>query len=964
MSLEIIMTLSTTQTKVAYKPDGSAKVFAVPFPVFDKRELRCSITDASNREQEITKFIVKGMGSPRGVYLHFFEAPPPGCTLVIFRDTRQVQESDYPEGGKFPSGVVENDFDRVVAMIQELQEELDRALKVPITSDRTPEEIMEELLALYALVEEYRRLVQEAMEQIAGVAGDSLVIANESTQPRKLRSRFHDILNVKDFGARGDGKHDDTSAFLSALAKRKPMFCPQGEYRVDTAKVDIDSLFGENAVLLTHTGSRIALRGPAQANKLAQIYFQEVRPTDDMSGARNAVMQAIGLADHFFFMTQSVVAPDGNWAYSESIRISQFPFQREATDNYDITNTDNAHIPEAYADLQGVGHGTGCSVINLEGERYIYTSVSVPKGTKPATDPVNYGTGFSKITWKGSQTTQEDVRHFYNLQDVREAEVAVSQDGRYVIFLSRNTLALEMFNNTTSSAWQIVVFDRKEVEASADPSSVKPLNKWDVSHIDDETASAHASGICSDGRYVYIVFSGAQNIGERSIFVYSLSGQLVRTIPVTGFASIALEEYKKGKGGKVVTAIEVEGLALYGDALVMGNKMTVHTPGDIVSFKGRNFINLTGSKGIRPYSWKDWARTEAKAFSGEYDHAKRYRVCTEPVYHKYMTALVPAGMYNREHEVCGSLYPTSHAAVNAFGPRASFAVHDHYAFTMWDRQTDSFLPVMQAMNDGSLRLYDPQGIKDDGAGPNSFGRVNYDYSEGLTLSGGLSVADSATIYLKNGQSDDAKYIIFYSGGDRTALMGPTHYTLFYGYIAPREDGVHPLGNVDRRWSEVRAASGTINTSDEREKDLIRDIPEKVFLAWEKVAYKEFVFKSALQKKGEQARKHMGLLAQQVKSAFESEGLDAFEYGLLCYDSWEAYEIQEDHPDGPELVEVSNADGTTEHVEKARTVSVTMPAGDRYGIRYDEALALEAAYLRWRLSGLSQQLESVNHAAME
>lgn len=613
--------------------------------------------------------------------------------------------------------------------------------------------------------------------------------------------------------------------------------------------------------------------------------------------------------------------------------------------------------------LRGRGHGTGCSVLQLDGEQYIYTSVSVPKGTSPTTDPVNYGTGFSKITWNGSQTTQKDVKHFYNLQDVREAEVAVSQDGRYLVFLSRNILPLEMFNNTNSSAWQIVVFDRKEVEASANPSSVKPLNKWDVSHIRDETASAHASGICSDGRYVYMVFSGAQNIGERSILVYSLSGHFIKTIPVTGFAGIALDEYKKGKDGKVVTAIEIEGLALYRDALVMGNKMTVHTPGDIVSFKGKNFINLTGSKGIRPYSWKDWARTEAEAFSGEYDHSKRYTSCTGPIYHKYMTALVPAGKYDREHEVCGSLYATSHAAVNAFGPRASFAVHDHYAFTVWDRQTDSFLPVLQAMNDGSLRLYDPQGIKDDGASPNTFGRVNYDHSEGMTLSGGVSVADSATIYLRNSQSSDAKYIIFYSGGDRTALMGPTHYTLFYGYIAPREDGVHPLGNVDRRWSEVRAASGTINTSDEREKDLIRDIPEKVFLAWEKVAYKEFVFKSAFEKKGEQARKHMGLIAQQVKAAFESEGLDAFEYGLLCYDSWDSYEMEEEHPEGPELAEVTNIDGTVEYVEKMRTISVTMPAGDRYGIRYDEALALEAAYLRWRLTGLSRHLEFIKQTGV-
>ena len=32
-----------------------------------------------------------------------------------------------------------------------------------------------------------------------------------------------------------------------------------------------------------------------------------------------------------------------------------------------------------------------------------------------------------------------------------------------------------------------------------------------------------------------------------------------------------------------------------------------------------------------------------------------------------------------------------------------------------------------------------------------------------------------------------------------------------------------------------------------------------------------------------------------------------------------------------------------------------PAGDRYGIRYEEALALEAAYQRWRMDKLEVTL---------
>ena len=47
---------------------------------------------------------------------------------------------------------------------------------------------------------------------------NSAVIAEGSTEPRALSERFSDIVNVKDFGAKGDGKVDDTQAVIFADA--------------------------------------------------------------------------------------------------------------------------------------------------------------------------------------------------------------------------------------------------------------------------------------------------------------------------------------------------------------------------------------------------------------------------------------------------------------------------------------------------------------------------------------------------------------------------------------------------------------------------------------------------------------------------------------------------------------------------------------------------------------------------
>ena len=125
-------------------------------------------------------------------------------------------------------------------------------------------------------------------------------------------------------------------------------------------------------------------------------------------------------------------------------------------------------------------------------------------------------------------------------------------------------------------------------------------------------------------------------------------------------------------------------------------------------------------------------------------------------------------------------------------------------------------------------------------------------------------------------------------------------------------------------------SGTINTSDLREKELRQDgIEDAVLRAWGKVNYSQSKFKDAIQKKGDGARWHFGLVAQQVKEAFESEGLDAFAYGLLCYDEWQ-----------DEFEMIGDGEGNFIKGEK-----IIKPAGNRYGIRYEEALALECAYLR-------------------
>lgn len=176
---------------------------------------------------------------------------------------------------------------------------------------------------------------------------------------------------------------------------------------------------------------------------------------------------------------------------------------------------------------------------------------------------------------------------------------------------------------------------------------------------------------------------------------------------------------------------------------------------------------------------------------------------------------------------------------------------------------------------------------------------------------------------------------------------------------PGSDNAVSVGGSAYRFAQVYAASGSINTSDQNEKQNIEAYPDAVLDAWGEVELRQFLSKDAVKKKGDAARIHAGVIAQQVMEAFEKHNLDATRYGLLCYDKWEdEYEDVEVEDEPPML----DADGNEVTPAKTHTEKrLVTAAGDRYGIRYSEALCLEAAYQRRRASRLEARVAALETA---
>lgn len=245
-----------------------------------------------------------------------------------------------------------------------------------------------------------------------------------------------------------------------------------------------------------------------------------------------------------------------------------------------------------------------------------------------------------------------------------------------------------------------------------------------------------------------------------------------------------------------------------------------------------------------------------------------------------------------------------------------------------------------------------------------------------TSNTGMTIRSSSTgfgsIYVADADAQDVGGLIYNHSTDTWNMRaaGANRIICAAASFVPAVNSSMTLGGPSNRWTVVYADTATINTSDERSKAQISDIPDEVLDAWQDVDYQIYKFKSSVEEKGDAARWHFGVIAQRIKSAFEDRGLDAFEYGILCYDEWnDAYEtvhavveqvpaVYSEDAAGEESVILEEA--YEREVEPAHERLVT-PAGNRYGVRYEEALTLESALLRRsqkRLEARIKQLEDL------
>jgi len=217
-----------------------------------------------------------------------------------------------------------------------------------------------------------------------------------------------------------------------------------------------------------------------------------------------------------------------------------------------------------------------------------------------------------------------------------------------------------------------------------------------------------------------------------------------------------------------------------------------------------------------------------------------------------------------------------------------------------------------------------------------------------------------------------------------------------GTVATADNYVD-LGASALRFDDIFATNGTIQTSDRNEKQDIAALTSAEMLVAKRISalFKTFRWKDKVAAKGNDARTHTGIIAQDVQAAFTAESLDAGDYSLFISSTWWEHDVdvpaveaedevtedvviaaveEELDEEGNVLVEAQEERTEqrliTEAVEAVDAYTRTdtydtedeAPAGatskTRMGIRYPELLSFVAAYNEQRFASIETRLTAL------
>ncbi|HBN5384624.1 TPA: tail fiber domain-containing protein [Citrobacter freundii] len=211
-------------------------------------------------------------------------------------------------------------------------------------------------------------------------------------------------------------------------------------------------------------------------------------------------------------------------------------------------------------------------------------------------------------------------------------------------------------------------------------------------------------------------------------------------------------------------------------------------------------------------------------------------------------------------------------------------------------------------------------LRGDNPQPGSGPEYRFSYDTGVKF---VAASISSNLSVYDGAGASASLSFNSLKVNNSDVLGQSWEMNTHGYLLPGTDGTQDFGSASRRVNASYFTVAPVISSDGRikqQEEHLDDAEKRVALKI-KSLLKKYKLKDSVLKKGDNARTHMGVIAQDVRGAFLSENLDPHSYALFCYDEWD---------ESPEIVE---EDECGKLIVKQRYIA----AGNRYSIRYEELL---------------------------
>lgn len=925
------MLVSNNVYKNRYVYDGAQFNFPISFPFLDEKHIQVRYAkrgqeDTDSHIMNPSYYMITGAGNPAGGVLTRLSNWEPGIVIVIIRDVPITQLHQYTQYDNFPAESHEDALAKLTMICQELDEICSRAITVPATSKKTPQEWWK---AIYDEIMHARDQVLAGLTLAGNVTGATMVVADGTTTPRSISDRFADIINVKDFGAKGDGITDDTEAIQAALDSGKTVFIPCGVY-----------VISDELEIVTQ-GQRIL--GSGMGYGYESMFFAE---TVDASGAITATNPHTLISDwkdcttilvtgtgtkkvrtRYTYRGSAVDPEDpamsvGINIQNDGVRIENLAVRLRVdipTDRYNDS-------PDNYGDDWDVGIFVGSrggfSMRNVAVLGYFRMADIWIDSTQASNMP--RFSGRKGLFPEGIVQNGVDYLNFervitsgglwgVRLQGVKLAEGHESRDVPYYDSLSGKTMPdyRGSFGSSDICFIMCQIFGANHhtfcrmVDMPSD--KIPDVSVGGAYYIDGY--APNTNNAVHGHRYISCRF---QSTGPTAVFLNRTSRDL--------FLGCMIENptgYERTHSGEVISEVSTD-----------------TTFGGLYMSEKHNKLRLIGSYAPFFYAYSTISYDDFIIGQDRFNDQYTYINSSERVYlaHGLSDGLVARAML-------------LHGNGAAYSMIAMGETEDPYKGAIHFLDNDS--PTFKF---SSSKANYPFDKTEDGVYRKRILEIVGNYKTNLNT----FISPASTQFITNGSFK----ILGSETGDKELLtLAKGGSAIIDGPIYAKTDNTKSCGQPEYRWTNVYAASGSINTSDEREKQDVTEYPDEVLDAWGEVELRQFLFKDAVAKKGEAARIHAGVIAQQVMEAFEKHGLDATRYGLLCYDKWEDEYEDVEVEDGPPVLD---ADGNEVTPAKTHTERrLVTAAGDRYGIRYSEALCIEAAYQRrcaYRLEARTEILE--------